>query len=205
MIAPVVLALVLVSGPRVEGFLGASLSAPSRLSLVFDDGSRVEQDASWDTESLRPPIYWLVRAGWDFGRWELAVELVHQKLVLKNPQPPIEQFQISHGFNLVVASAALELGAEVLVRAGAGVVVAHSEGVIGGVLFGRTGPFDGYVVGGPVGALALERRIRVWKWVSLVVGVAGTAAWVDVPIAGGRARTTDFALHAQVGASAGPR
>lgn len=205
MVAPFVLALFLASGPRVEAYAGASASAPGRLALVFEDGSRVEQDALWDTESLRPPIYWALRAGWDFGRWELAVELVHHKLVLANSRPPIGQFQISHGFNLVVATAALELAPDLLARGGGGVVVAHPEGVIGEVLFGRTGPLDGYVVGGPTALLALERRIRLWRWVALVLGAGGTASWVSVPVPRGRAELADLAFHVRLGLTVGPR
>ncbi len=199
-----VLALMVSSGPRLEGFVGASQSAPTTVSIAREGQPTVFQRAEWDNQPFQLPPYWLVRAGWDFGRWELSLELVHHKLILANPRAPIDRFAVSHGFNLVLATAAVRVGGQLVARAGAGLVVAHPESSVSGAIYGATGPYEGEMPAGAAATVGLERRIPVWRWVSVVLSTAATAAWISVPVAGGHAELPDVAVHVRLGLGVGP-
>ena len=204
MLGPLLAAVVLTSGPRVEAFAGASLSAPGQLVLALDREAPAVQAASWDNAPFTLPPYWLVRAGWDFGRLEASLELAHHKLRLVNPRPPLDRFEISHGFNLALATLAWKLQPALVARGGLGLVVTHPESSVRGVAFGDTGPDEGFLLSGAAGTLGLERRFALWRWFSLILATAGTVAWVRVPVAGGHADVTDVALHLRLGLGAGP-
>lgn len=195
------------AGPVLEAFAGASQSARGTLTVVQAGLPPVTLAARWDSEPFVLPPYWTLRGGWTFERLEVSAELVHHKLLLREPSAPVEQFSVSHGFNLVLASVAAKLQGGLLARAGAGVVVAHPENSVRGATVGRSGSaFQGYVLAGPTAQAGLERRWALAPWWSLCVELAFTAAWVRVPVASGHADLADFAAHARFGtAFAWPR
>jgi hypothetical protein len=157
-------------------------------------------DADYETRPFESPQYYSLRAGrWEERRgWE--IELIHQKLFLRNPPPEIQGFAISHGYNLVTVNRGWQLGPVVL-RLGAGGVIAHPESTVRG----RSQPQDGglfeagYHLTGPALQGAVERRFELGRrW---VVGLEGkaTAARAQVPVAGGEAEVPNLALHALLG------
>ena len=188
-----------------EWELRLGLGAVSNLAspLTVRQGSFEEirvDDADYETRPFESPVYYSVRAGrWDAGRgWEL--ELIHLKLFLSDPPPEIQRFAVSHGYNLVTVNRGWDLG-RVVLRLGAGGVIAHPESTIRG----RTAPeegglFDsGYHLTGPAVQGAAEWRLGLGeRWVLGVEGKA-TAARAEVPVAGGEAEVPSYALHALVG------
>jgi hypothetical protein len=90
----------------------------------------------------------------------LELELVHHKLHIDHPRPPVEHFEVSHGYNLAYMNMARPANGFV-VRLGAGLVIAHPEGRIAGLRVGgsrRTLLRGGYHIAGGSFQLGLGRR-----------------------------------------------
>jgi len=145
-------------------------------------------NGEWESRPFEPPVYWAVRA--EAGPWGL--ELLHDKLYLRNPPPEVRSFGISHGLNFLTAQRSWGR-ASFDVRAGAGVVVAHPESEVRGRRESR------YVLTGPVIGAGLGKRVGLGERARVDLEGRVTAARVRVPIADGEARTTNLALHLLVG------
>jgi hypothetical protein len=90
----------------------------------------------------------------------LELELVHHKLHIDHPRPPVEHVEVSHGYNLAYMNMARPANGFV-VRLGAGLVIAHPEGRIAGLRVGgsrRTLLRGGYHIAGGSFQLGLGRR-----------------------------------------------
>ena len=142
-----------------EFFLGTAWSVP--LPLVLEaPGKRLAFRARYSTRPLADAPYYAYRASVLRRAHGGEVELVHHKLYLENPIPPIEHLEISHGYNLAMANLAAPAGGWQL-RIGLGFVVAHPEGRIDGrPVRGarRTLIGGGYHISGASIQLALGRR-----------------------------------------------
>jgi hypothetical protein len=87
-------------------------------------------------------------------------ELLHHKLYLDDPTPPVEHFEVTHGYNLITANA-VRPADRLSIRFGIGVVIAHAEGRIAGQRVGgsrRTLIGGGYHVAGITAQVAAGRR-----------------------------------------------
>jgi hypothetical protein len=177
-------------GWTLQALLGGSWSRSSRLTIRQDGFQDLRFDAKWETKPFTDPIYYSVRAGrWSRrGGWEL--ELTHHKLYLRNPPPEVEHLEVSHGYNLVTLNRAWDLG-PVLVRAGAGPVVAHVEGRVRGRSYGTSG----YEWTGPALQVGVEKRLTLReRWLLGVEGkVSAARAVISVP--GGELNAPNVAGH----------
>jgi hypothetical protein len=133
-------------------------------------------------------------------------ELLHHKLYLDNPVPPIEHLEISHGYNLVTVNAVRPARA-LAIRVGVGLVVAHAEGRIAGERLGgsrRTLLGGGYHLAGVTAQLAVGRRYTLAHGRSSLYAVPEaklTASLAHVPVgdSGGKAFVPNVAAHALAG------
>ena len=167
---------------------GVPWNAPADVEYRQAGEPTITASGEWESRPFEFPLYWAVRT--EAGPWGL--ELLHDKLYLKNPPPEVRSFGISHGLNLVTVQRAWER-ASFDVRAGAGAVVAHPESEVRGRHESR------YVLTGPVVGAGVGKRIGLGERVRVDVEGRATAARVRVPIADGEARTTSLALHLLVG------
>ncbi len=192
-------------GWTIELAGGFALNAPTRLIIHQAGQPDIRIAAHYASRSFATPIYYALRVGhWVRGRaWE--VEFVHHKIYLSNPPADVQQFDVSHGFNLVTVNRALPLGRAVW-RPGVGIVLAHPESMVRGRPFDTSGGLLGwgYYVAGPAAQLAIARRFDVAE--RLFVSAEGkvTAAYARVPVNDGSARLTNLALHGLIGVGWGP-
>ena len=179
---------------RAQFFGGTSWSVPSTLAVDQSGLSRLEFRARWETRPLEDAPYYAARVALWSGRrgWEL--QLLHHKIYLTNETAEVERFEVSHGWNLITLQRA-DRGRAVEWRAGAGAVVAHTEGRIRGRDV-DTGAYQLSGAGALVGAgksFAISRRF----FASAEAQV--TLSWARVPIQTGHARTVNAAFHVLFG------
>ena len=155
--------------------------------------------AKYKTESFRLPIYYSIKLGTskDNRGWEL--ELIHLKIYLQNNPPEIRQFQVSHGFNMVLCNRTWQPG-RFLLRAGAGVVAAHPENTVRGMKL----PEDsfrgtGYCIAGPCLQVSVEKHIPILRGLYLSLEAKTTAAYARVGVHNGHAIAPHAGIHGLAG------
>ena len=184
----------------LQGSFGAVESLETRLTIRQSGFPDIKTDADYETRPAESPPYYMLRAGrWQGGAgWEL--EMIHHKLFLQNPPPEVQRFHISHGYNIVALNRAWEVR-RLILRAGAGVVVAHPESTVRGR---NEDPSDanlsgGYHLTGPALQIAAEKRFALGEHCFLGLEAKVTTARATVPVAGGDADVPNTAFHGLVG------
>ncbi len=190
----------------LEAHLGGAWSVPLRLTIRQDGHEDLSLTARWKAKALEPPLYYVYRvATWREGRgW--ALDLTHHKLHLANRPSEVEDFAVSHGYNLLTLHQLIERG-NWRYGPGIGIVIAHPESEVRGRRFDEhRGMFrEGYYVSGPTTSLlgGYTREVAGSLYVTWEVRLTGSYA--RVPIAGGRADVPNLALHGTVGLGWGTR
>ncbi len=180
----------------VEFFFGGALNAPTNLKIEQEGENTLDFRADWDTRSFVQPLYWAVRLALtgpvkeDFG---LELQLVHHKIYLENLPPEVQQFEISHGFNILTMNVGC-YSLPVAIRAGAGVVIAHTDAVIRGLRSDT-----GYEITGPAFIAGAGRRMQMWRGLFASFDLQFSAARARVSVPEGKAYTSNYALHFMAG------
>jgi hypothetical protein len=179
---------------------GGAYSLKSPLTLRQKGYEDLEFDAEYATHSFQPPLYYSLRlARWKENRgWEL--ELVHLKLQLTNLPAEVQHFEISHGYNLVTLNRVWLINNFIL-RAGAGIVVAHPENTV------REKSLDehrgilgtGHYLAGPTVQAAIGKTFSFSQRVFLSVEGKVTGSYATIPIVDGDAIVPAVALHGILG------
>jgi hypothetical protein len=182
-------------------FVGVPLNFRTPLVIRQRGEPDLRVRARWATRPFERPLYYGVGVFRRAGGREWSAELVHHKLYLRNPPPEVQDFSVSHGYNLVLLGHGVEVSPGVWARAAAGVVVAHPESTVRGRTLPQTGgPFGrGYHLDGPALSLGLEGRVPVGDRLRVAVGGRLTGGYAVVPVEGGSARVPNVALHATAG------
>jgi hypothetical protein len=182
-----------------ELFGGAAWSLRSPLTVRLPGEAPVTHRARWSTRPLADAPYYAYRVGYGSPARGVEAELVHHKLYLENPAPPVERFEVTHGYNLATANVRAPAG-RYQVRAGLGVVVAHAEGRVAGRAVGerRTRLGGGYHLAGVTLQLAAGRRYPFGR--GAVAAYAApelklTASRARVPLGEGSVSVPNVALH----------
>jgi hypothetical protein len=180
--------------------VGAVTNFETPLTIRQSGFEEIEVDAEYETRPFESPLYYSLRAGRWTGRTGWELELIHQKIFLKDRPPEIQRFGISHGYNLLTVNRGWDARGWLL-RLGAGAVVAHPENTVRGRELDPedTNLSGGYHLAGPVLQAGVERRIGLGeRW---FLGVEGklSAARAEVPVAGGEAEVPNIAGHLLVG------
>jgi hypothetical protein len=179
---------------------GEVYNVPMPLTIRQQGYPDLKLTARYSSESLILPIYVdsrLIR--WQDGKsWEL--EFLHHKLYLNNTTPEIQQFSISHGFNMIMMNRGFDRKT-FQYRFGAGFVLTHPESQIRGQAFGdATNDWDmGYFVSGPVVNLSAGKQFRISNRFYLNAEAKTTLAYVNVKVAGGNADVYNVAFHLILG------
>jgi hypothetical protein len=187
--------------PHAELLLGTAWSLPTPLVVRLPGAPPLRVRARWSTRPWRDAPYYAYRAG-----AAVEGELLHHKLYLENPRPPIEHVEVTHGYNLVGASAVRPAG-RLTVRVGIGMVVAHAEGTVAGERVGgtrRTFLGRGYHVAGLTAQAAVGRTYALSRGRTALYAAPEaklTASWARVPVGdrGGSALVPNVAVHALAG------
>jgi hypothetical protein len=183
-----------------EAFTGSAWHLP--IPLVVDlPEEHARLRARYNTRPFADAPYYSYRLGhtWTSGR-AVEVEMLHHKLYLENPRPPVERFEVTHGYNLPTVNVVWPASGWQL-RFGLGLVVAHPEGRIAGraVSGGRTLLGGGYHIAGVTAQVAFGRRYVLWgSRVAMTAApeVKLTASWARIPLQRGHLSVPDVSLHA---------
>lgn len=203
-----VLLLAVVTSPlaaqwRVEGWFGDALNLPTTLTLEQDGEPDILVDADWSTRPWRPTWYYSFRIAKWSGNSAWAFEYMHHKLYLDNPPvPEVIRFRITNGINNLLAERHWRVkGWELGVGAGPALAVpvstvrgkslANADGI-----FGSTYELAGFTVMGTV-----ARRVKLFPYTYGSFAIKATVTPLDVSIADGRGKLTNYALHFQYGLS----
>lgn len=180
-----------------EFFYGGFVyNVPMPLNIKQNGEKDIRITAKYASETLNLPVYWL----WRFGRWSgnasWEVEVIHHKLFLKNRPEEVENFDISHGFNLLNINRSRKYQ-EFIFRAGAGVVMAHPENTIRGKrLDEHEGIFNmGYYISGPTINLGISKHFNFSKKLFLSTEIKTSVSYANVPINDGNANVYNTAIH----------
>jgi len=179
-----------------EVFPGAPLILSSTLTITQDGHPDLEITPDYATEPLKAPWYYALRLSMPVANGAWAVELLHQKIMLTNPPPEVQIFQITHGYNIFTVQRHWTTRGLRLI-AGAGWVAAHPENSVRGqALDESTGLGDwGYHLAGPALLGGIGKRHRLGERVFLAGEARLIASWVKVPVVGGEARIADLTAH----------
>ena len=184
----------------VDFNLGLPGNVPAPLPMSQTGKQRVSLLAVWSAEPFILPVNWMWRIGrWnDSKAWEL--ETIHHKMVLQNRPDNIERLAITHGFNTLTVNRAREIK-KLILRAGAGIVLAHPESSIDNLAFNeKSGLFKlGYYLTGPVLMVSAARPLRICKGFMVNLEGKTTIGYADVPIVNGRAQLLHLAFHLNAG------
>lgn len=180
-------------------FGGAPLNFNLPVTIEQSGHPDLKVTGNFDSRPFDIPFYYAWRVGaWEGNRaWEL--ELVHNKLYLKDKPPEIQEFSISHGYNLLTVNRAWKEKGFIF-RAGLGVVITHPETTIRGLSHPEDGGiYDGYHLSGPTVQGAVEKRFRVWRWLTASLEAKVTASYARIPVEGGHADVPNAAVHGLFG------
>lgn len=181
--------------------MGVPFNARTPVTIRQHGAPDLRFRARWATRPFENPLYYGVGVFRRSAGHEWSAELVHHKLYVLNPPPEVQEFSVSHGYNLVLVGHGVEVAPGVWARGAAGVVVAHPESTVRGRALPQTkGPFGrGYHLAGPALSLGLEGRVPVGDRIRLAVGGRLTGGYAAVPVEGGSARVPNVAFHATAG------
>lgn len=186
-------------GWRLDVAGGTAWNAATPLVIRQEGEEPLHLVAQYSTRPFAEVPYYAVRIGrGSEARWEL--ELVHHKLHLDNLPPEVERFQVTHGYNLISLGRSWPAGPLEL-RFGAGPMLTHPESTVRGRRFDETAGIlgTGWYIAGAGFQFGAGRCWRLGRSVRLVIEGKATAAWTEVPIAGGRADLPNAALHGLIG------
>jgi hypothetical protein len=136
--------------------------------------------------------HWTGDSAWEFETHHHLVTLVD------DPTGVIENFQMTHGYNLNTLNRAWLIDGFIW-RIGVGVVITHPESTVRGKTYRGDGFYEGFDLSGFCGQLSLEKRLRLWGGLFGYLEGKFTAAWASVPIEEGHATVPNYALHALIG------
>ena len=179
---------------------GTAYNFRTPLVIKQEDFPILNFSAKYATRPLAgPPYYefhfvrWSKQKGW-------GLKITHHKLYLQNNPPEVQRFTITDGYNLLTVTRQWKMGG-LIYHIGGGAVLTHPESMIRERRFSETKGFlhSGYHLSGPVGEVAVEKRVHLSRRLMLSFEGRGTVSYVKVPVAGGYARTSNVALHGLAG------
>jgi hypothetical protein len=191
--------------------LGTAWSLPTPLIIQLPDSAQLRRRVRYSTRPWSDAPYYAYRAGGGSSTTRgvpigYEAELVHHKLYLDEPFPPVEHFEVTHGYNLITANA-VRAADRLSIRFGVGVVIAHAEGRIAGQRVGgsrRTFLGGGYHIAGMTAQLAAGHQYALSRgevaWYALPeVKITASLARVALGDAGGSVLVPNVAAHVLAG------
>lgn len=184
----------------VEGFLGFPYNLPLPLTVRQSGEPDINLTADFASKPFEIPVYWVWRISyWDNKKsWEL--EAIHHKLFLKNNPPEIQDFSISHGLNLITINRGWQFRNFIL-RAGAGIVIAHPESIIRNKKFPENaGIFNwGYYFAGPAVNISASKAFEIINCLYAVCELKLSSSYSHVPVYNGSADLFNTAVQLNIG------
>lgn len=180
---------------------GVVYNVPLPLKIYQEGYPAIKMDAQFRTEPFTLPVYWVVQVGKEIKNNQFAsIELIHHKLYLNNTNSAVNKFNVSHGFNMLIANYGHSWN-KYSASIGLGFVIAHPESRIREMEFGNSADdWDmGYYITGPVLSASACRFFTLTKAIYFNIGTKTTVSVAKVPVSKGYARFTNLALHLNFG------
>jgi hypothetical protein len=183
-----------------ELFTGTAWSVPLPLLIDVAEGGRSRIIAHYSTRPFVDAPYYSYRISHTQANGRaVEAEMLHHKLYLENPGPPLDHFEATHGYNLPTINVANPVRRWQL-RVGIGLVVVHPEGRIRGheISGGRTLLGGGYHIAGLTAQLAAGRRYSLGSGrVALTAAPEAklTASWARIRVDQSTLHVPNIALH----------
>jgi len=178
---------------------GSAYNVPTPLTVSQDGQEDIELTARYDTNALSTFAYYydLRVARWkDDHAWEF--ESLHHKLYLTNKPAEIQEFAISHGYNLNTVNSAWRKDGFVY-RIGAGIVMTHPETRVRGKDYIDEGGINGFHISGITAQAALEKRFSFLEKAFVSAEAKLTTSYAKIPVADGDAEVPNIAIHGLIG------
>ena len=173
---------------------GVLYNIPASLIIKQKNEETLRFNAQYSSEPMNSPYYWV----WRISRWQnnrsWEFEAIHHKLYLDNIPPEIQEFSISHGYNLLTINRSFKKllfqKHSYILRLGAGAVLSHPENKIRDKeLYPHGGLFElGYYFTGPVLNISAAKRFYIINrlFVNTEIKFNPSVSWV--PIEDGHSR-----------------
>lgn len=174
--------------------LGTAYNANKSITVRQQGYPDINFNARFATKAFEMPFYYSLRLGyWQHDRsWEF--ELIHHKLYVENPPSEIQNFEITHGFNIITINRAWDINNTVL-RLGLGTVLAHPDTTVRGLSSGYGAWNQGYHLGGYSLQGSVQRRFYLYKKGFLSFEIKLVHATTRIPINNGSADVVNDSLH----------
>lgn len=186
---------------KAEEFWTASLgtgdaySFHSKLHIEQDGEDDIDMTAHYKTHALDTLAwYYDIKVGkWkDDKAWE--IESLHHKLYLDNKPDEVQQFDISHGYNINTINRAWLVNGFIY-RVGLGIVVTHPETEVRGKKYNDEGGWNGFHLSGVTSQIGMEKRFYTEGHLFYSIEGKFTASYARIPIADGHADVPNYAIH----------
>jgi hypothetical protein len=179
---------------------GGVYNLPLPLSIKQNNQPTLHLKAHFETRPFELPPYWdvcLAHVGTVKG-WE--AQLIHNKLYLINTTPEVQQFSISHGFNLLLGNRLFFLRYATL-KIGAGIVLAHPENQIRSIKWeDGQGLFDtGYFITGPASTIGCIKTFPIFSHLYLKGEMKAISSYARIPVSEGHAEFVHLSWHGTLG------
>lgn len=176
-------------------------NAPLPLTIYQDGYPDIKiTGARYHTEPFTMPVYYDGRISrWHNDKsWEM--EFTHHKIYLQNTPQEVQEFNVSHGFNLLMVNRGFDRHI-FRYRMGAGVVIAHPESEVRGLLFqsDRRDKDRGYYLSGPAIHASVNKPFYLGNRFFINAEAKTTMAYASVKIAQGNAKVWNIAFHLMLG------
>jgi len=179
----------------LEYFQGTAFNMPTTLTVVQAGYPTIEFTGHYEVRPSDDRLYYAFRV--ELWRNDKAwiIELLHHKMYLANPQGDVQDFEVTHGYNLITVNRGWRRGHYILLFGG-GVVLGYPHSTIRD----QTWPTDaGYYLSGVTIQGAAARRFNLVKHVFVSVEGKLTASWAQVPVLNGHATVPNAAAHVLFG------
>jgi hypothetical protein len=173
----------------LEIFGGSAHSFDTNLKIRNASGDEIHHKAEYETRPFEDAPYYAWRISHQGAIHTWGVELVHHKIYLKNVTPVIQEFEISHGYNLLMLNYGRKVGS-LWLHAGGGVILAYPHSHIDGLV-----SLGGYQLAGPGAQIAIGKRFDLNKRFFFTVEGKLTLGRASVDLGADKAIAPNVALH----------
>ena len=185
-----------------EAFTGSAYQFHTPLHIAQDDQPVIKINARYATKPFYEALYY----DWRFAKWKgnraKEIEFIHHKLYLINTTSEVEQFDITHGYNLLYYNQARKVG-DWIHHVGGGIVITHPENIVRGLRLETGGvkglsnnlSKGGYHLSGVTAQYAIGRQFPVAGRLFATVEGKITVSYARVPVVDGHANVPNVALH----------
>jgi len=179
-----------------EFFLGTAFNVPTPLTIEQTGYPPISFTAHYDVRPFDDRMYYALRLEWWKQSRGWIVEELHHKLYLSNPQDGVQDFGVTHGYNIITLDRGWRHGQNTLM-AGGGIVLGHPYSTVRGQQLSTTE--SSYHLGGVAVQAAAARRFDFSQKLFATVEGKITASWASMPVVNGSASVPNVAFHALAG------